>query len=51
MTALLCVMNSDVIITVMIVAYFKHFSPHIPENGMTDVMGEGERGGSSERSI
>lgn len=44
MTALLCVMKSDGIIMVMIVAYFKHFSPHIPENGMTDIMGEEEGG-------
>jgi len=39
----------------MIVAYFKHFSLHIPENGMTDIMGEeegvGGGGGSSDRGI
>jgi hypothetical protein len=33
-------MNSDGIIMVMIVACFKHFSPYIPENGITYILGE-----------
>jgi hypothetical protein len=38
-------MNSDRIIFVMVVAYVNHFSPDIPENGITDTLGEEERGG------